>query len=387
MKPLIKKYGDPIAVIFSNNKNDYHMVWEFEDTFEIYSNQLPDDNILNKLQNKINRWKESSNKIAAIGYFSYDAKQIFFPHIKFKKVKSSIPIVWFGKPKIIETISKKEFHNFYASSCSIKKSVDIMPQLQYDKKIYAIKMHLKAGNVYQINFTQPIKYKCSGGALDLFGTLSKFSSPNFGAYLNINEQKILSLSPENFFTKNNNIISSSPIKGTRTRSNDTNEDYQLINELENSNKDKAEHIMIVDLIRNDLGKICKFGTVKIEDLFKVHSFKTIHHMITKVIGELKVSTREVDIFEALFPGGSITGAPKQRSLEIIDQIEDYSRGVYTGSIGFISNEGDMNFNIAIRTLMLDKNEGTYPVGGGIVWDSNAEEERKEAIYKSKILDI
>ena len=110
-------------------------------------------------------------------------------------------------------------------------------------------------------------------------------------------------------------------------------------------------------------------------------------MITDVIGELKVNTREIDIFEALFPGGSITGTPKQRSLEIIDQIEGYSRGVYTGSIGFISNKGDMNFNIAIRTLILDKNEGTYPVGGGIVWDSNAQEERKEAIHKSKILDI
>ena len=155
----------------------------------------------------------------------------------------------------------------------------------------------------------------------------------------------------------------------------------------NSEKDRAEHIMIVDLIRNDLGKICKFGSVNVKNLFGVKSFNTIHHMVTEVIGELKPKINETDIFKALFPGGSITGAPKQRAIEIIDEIENYSRGLYTGAMGIILNNGDMIFNIAIRTLTLKNNLIKYPVGGGIVWDSDPDDERMEAIQKSKILSI
>jgi len=387
MKDLINKYGDPISVVFSNDKNYCHLIWEFDDTFEVSYKQLNNNNILNDLQNKIDTWKDYSDNIAAVGYFSYDAKQIFFPRVKFKKIESSLPLVWFGKPKKISTVTKKDFNDYYSSFCKLRKNIDIIKQDEYNKKIDTIKMYLAAGDVYQINFTQPLQYSCSGSPLGIFSALSMSSQSNFSAFMNINGHQIISLSPENFFTKTNNVISSSPIKGTRTRSHDKNEDKQLINELKNSEKDRAEHIMIVDLIRNDLGKICKFGTVKTKNLFKVHSFKTIHHMITDVIGELKENAKEMDIFEALFPGGSITGAPKQSALEIIDQIEEYSRGIYTGSIGFISKEGDMNFNIAIRTLILNQREAIYPVGGGIVWDSDAEEERKEAIYKSKILDI
>ena len=143
--------------------------------------------------------------------------------------------------------------------------------------------------------------------------------------------------------------------------------------------------MIVDLIRNDLGKICKYNSVNVDELFNVKSYNTIHHMVTKIHGELKANIKEKDIFKALFPGGSITGAPKQRAIEIIDEIENYSRGIYTGSMGLITNSGNMIFNIAIRTLTLNNKIITYPVGGGIVWDSNHEDERLEAIQKSKIL--
>jgi len=195
------------------------------------------------------------------------------------------------------------------------------------------------------------------------------------------------MSPENFFTRVDDDISSSPIKGTRKRSSDKEEDQRLMIELMNSEKDRAEHIMIVDLIRNDLGKICEFGSINTKDLFGIKSFNTIHHMVTEVIGKLNPNTREIDIFKALFPGGSITGAPKQRAIEIIDDIEKYSRGIYTGSMGIISNTGDMIFNIAIRTLTLKNNLIKYPVGGGIVWDSDPDEERMEAIQKSKILSI
>ena len=194
------------------------------------------------------------------------------------------------------------------------------------------------------------------------------------------------MSPENFFTKINDKISSYPIKGTRMRSNIDSEDIDLKIELMNSEKDKAEHLMIVDLIRNDLGKICQYGSIKVNDLFHVKSFNTVHHMVSDINGTLKDNISETNIFEALFPGGSITGAPKQRAIEIIDQIENYSRGIYTGAMGIISNNGDMIFNIAIRTLTLENQKAEYPVGGGVVWDSTAKGEREEAIQKGKILE-
>ena len=170
------------------------------------------------------------------------------------------------------------------------------------------------------------------------------------------------------------------------RSNIDSEDIDLKIELMNSEKDKAEHLMIVDLIRNDLGKICKYGSIKVNDLFHVKSFNTVHHMVSDINGTLKDNINETNIFEALFPGGSITGAPKQRAIEIIDEIENYSRGIYTGAMGIISNNGDMIFNIAIRTLTLENQKVEYPVGGGVVWDSTAKGEREEAIQKSKILE-
>ena len=388
MKKIIDKHGDPDAVVFTNNKNSYYMIWGFEDTFEISSSVINGMDVMNTFQERINLWKKNSDDIAAVGYLSYDAKQMFFPKIKFKPIESPIPLIWFGKPKIIKEIRRDDFHSCYSKSSPIKKNVDLMSFKRYDEKINSIKSYLKAGDVYQINYTQPMKYEFDTlSPLELFSSLSNKVTPNYGSYINIGSHQILSLSPENFFQKTNKSISSCPIKGTRTRSENPIKDKLLKRELMNSKKDRAEHIMIVDLIRNDLGKICKFGTIKTNNLFKVYSFKTIHHMITKIIGELKEEIQEKDIFQALFPGGSVTGAPKQRSLEIIDELENYSRGIYTGTIGFISNAGDMNFNIAIRTLTLEDNMITYPVGGGIVWDSKSRDEQEEAHHKSKILSI
>ena len=155
--------------------------------------------------------------------------------------------------------------------------------------------------------------------------------------------------------------------------------------LKESIKDKAEHLMIVDLLRNDIGKISKFGTIKVNGLFSVKTFKTIHHMETEIKGELKESTSEANIIKALFPGGSITGAPKKRAVEIIDNIENYSRGIYTGCIGSINGNGDMDFNICIRTMIVENNHAEYSVGGGIVWDSKSKLEYLEAKEKANIL--
>jgi anthranilate/para-aminobenzoate synthase component I len=209
--------------------------------------------------------------------------------------------------------------------------------------------------------------------------------PHYGVYLNQKDFQILSFSPEQFFRTKNRKIESFPMKGTRPRSNDLIMDEHLACELFQSVKDRAEHLMIIDLIRNDLGKICNYGSVKVDDLYGIQSFETVHQMVSRVYGKLQDSITESDIIRALFPGGSITGAPKEKSMEIIDTLEGYQRDIYTGCLGYIQPDRDMDFNIAIRTMTVQNEKAVYPVGGGIVWDSDSLEEWQEAQQKGAIL--
>ena len=386
MIKYLEKYGTPDAIFFSYNKDEFFSIWGFDDIYSVSKNQLIEKNIMNNFQDKITEWKKESEEIAAVGFLSYDSKNIFFPNVNFKNIDSDVPLIWFGKPRVIKKIHKSDLINLKTKKSALNKIIDV-PDIKYYNQIIAkIKNYLKSGEVYQINYTQPISLELIGKEFDLYLSLLKTANPSYSAYLNLNSKTYLSMSPENFFTKINNKISSYPIKGTRMRSNIDSEDIDLKIELMNSEKDKAEHLMIVDLIRNDLGKICQYGSIKVNDLFHVKSFNTVHHMVSDINGTLKDNISETNIFEALFPGGSITGAPKQRAIEIIDQIENYSRGIYTGAMGIISNNGDMIFNIAIRTLTLENQKAEYPVGGGVVWDSTAKGEREEAIQKSKILE-
>ncbi len=386
MIKYLEKYGTPDAIFFSYNKDEFFSIWGFDDIYSVSKNQLIEKNIMNNFQDKITEWKKESEEIAAVGFLSYDSKNIFFPNVNFKNIDSDVPLIWFGKPRVIKKIHKSDLINLKTKKSVLNKIIDV-PDIKYYNQIIAkIKNYLKSGEVYQINYTQPISLELIGKEFDLYLSLLKTANPSYSAYLNLNSKTYLSMSPENFFTKINNKISSYPIKGTRMRSNIDSEDVDLKIELMNSEKDKAEHLMIVDLIRNDLGKICQYGSIKVNDLFHVKSFNTVHHMVSDINGTLKDNISETNIFEALFPGGSITGAPKQRAIEIIDQIENYSRGIYTGAMGIISNNGDMIFNIAIRTLTLENQKAEYPVGGGVVWDSTAKGEREEAIQKSKILE-
>ena len=203
-------------------------------------------------------------------------------------------------------------------------------------------------------------------------------------YLNQHDLQILSFSPERFFRTLGLEIESFPMKGTCPRAKDIVQDKFLADKLYHSSKNRAEHLMIVDLLRNDLGKVCKYGSVEVNDLYSIHSFETVHQMVSRVFGRLQNHINETDIIKALFPGGSITGAPKERSMEIIDTLEGYQRGIYTGGMGYIKKNGNMDFNITIRTMTIKNNKGIYPVGGGIVWDSDPLDEWREAHQKSKI---
>ena len=394
LNTLILKYGTPDALIDHWDDNAKKMaIWGFDEVF-IYNtqgcylnNKQISGNPLTLCNTIINNWQNESDLAHAIGYISYDFKKILFPHLEFKIINDNQTFMWFGKPSIIKEYSivneqKQNTSNQYVMD--IQKNI---PSIEvYQKKIQEIKHYLKMGETYQINYSNPILCNYEKSKFNLYMHLRSNAKPANGFYLNDGENEILSLSPEKFFEIKNGTIHTYPIKGTINRSHIKAEDEKLRLQLQNSTKDKAEHLMIVDLLRNDLGKICQYGTIDIDNLYKIKSFETIHHMETDVYGELVNDLEFKDIISALFPSGSITGAPKERSMEIIDKIENYNRGIYTGSIGYISNNGYMNFNVAIRTICFNENKGQYPIGGGIVWDSTPEGERMEALNKAKIID-
>ena len=392
LNQLILKYGIPDALIDHwSDKAKKMAIWGFDEVFVCDSNGCKLNNeklngdpmyLCNQV---LKSWDSDSNHPTAIGYISYDMKNVLFPHLEFKNNNNQI-LMWFGKPSAV-----KEYliTNDEEKTISTEYRIDIDTQIPnskyYQKKIQEIKNYLKIGETYQINYSNPIQYKYKKSKFDLYMYLRDIAKPANGIYLNTGMNEILSLSPEKFFEINNHIIHTYPIKGTINRSPILTKDIQLKTQLMNSEKDKAEHLMIVDLLRNDLGKICEYGSIKVKDLYKVKSFETIHHMETDVYGTLFENIEFKDIIKALFPSGSITGAPKERSMEIIDRVENYNRGIYTGSIGYLSKNGYMNFNVAIRTMYFNDNNGIYPVGGGIVWDSTAESERIEALNKAKII--
>ena len=391
---LIKTHGEPDILLDGWDENDTpKAIWNFEDVFVINSNgkailndKPVSGNPFNLFQKILNKWKANSDDLAAIGYMSYDLKNILYPHLNFKPIKRLTPLLWFAKPnKILPYEITHDDDETIPLDLSLIKNIP-NPK-NYEKSINVIKSYLAQGDSYQINFTQPKKYQLKGNPFDIYLSMREKIKPNCGMYVNLGGMQILSYSPETFFQTHDGIIESFPMKGTRPRSYDIIQDELLAGELHNSEKDRAEHLMIVDLIRNDIGKVCEFGSIQVDNLYGIQSFETVHQMVSRVHGALSSNTLEIDIIKALFPGGSITGAPKERSMEIIDTLENYHRGIYTGALGSIASNGDMDFNIAIRTMTMQNNIATYPVGGGIVWDSNPMEEWNEAQQKSKIIDI
>ncbi|MGH8553913.1 MAG: aminodeoxychorismate synthase component I, partial [Methylococcales bacterium] len=219
----------------------------------------------------------------------------------------------------------------------------------------------------------------------VYRTLREYNSAPFSAFLNFPEVRVLSSSPERFLKVENARVETKPIKGTRARVADPSKDLEQIKALRNSPKDRAENLMIVDLLRNDLGKCCEAGSVKVPKLFDVESFATVHHLVSTIEGRLASARDSIDLLRGCFPGGSITGAPKIRAMEIIEELEPDRRGVYCGSIGYISYGGDMDTNIAIRTLVHSGNEIRFWAGGGIVADSREADEYQECFDKARAL--
>jgi len=256
----------------------------------------------------------------------------------------------------------------------------------YHDKFKQIQDYILSGDCYQINLTQRFQAHYQGNEYQAYLALLKTNTPPFAAFLRLPNQAILSLSPERFIKLQDGIVESKPIKGTRPRYQDDTADQRSQEALTNSLKDRAENLMIVDLLRNDIGRVCKPGTVKVPKLFAIESFPAVHHLVSTVTGELAAEFSSEILLKYCFPGGSITGAPKIRAMEIIAQLEPNKRQVYCGSIGYISHNGELDMNISIRTLVCHRGNIYCWAGGGLVADSDPDQEYQECFDKvSKIL--
>jgi para-aminobenzoate synthetase component I len=273
------------------------------------------------------------------------------------------------------------------STSTFKITGDIdcnMDKAGYATAYQRIKQYLKEGDCYQVNLSQRFVAACEGSPWVAYQKLRGLNAAPFSGYLNLPDMQILSSSPECFLKVTNGVVETKPIKGTRPRKPGLADNAQ-ISHLSTSLKDRAENVMIVDLLRNDISKTCKKGSVKVPKLFAVESYTTVHHLVSTITGVLDEDQHALDLLKTCFPGGSITGAPKIRAMEVIEELEPNRRGIYCGAIGYIGFNGNMDTNIAIRTLVHSDGFIRFWAGGGIVNDSVLEEEYQECFDKAAVM--
>ncbi len=318
----------------------------------------------------------------AAGFLSYEAAPAFDPAMK-THPPGPVPLLWFG---IYEGVSCGPLLD---ASTASSQSISWEPLIGRDEYVSAvgrIRQWLAAGDTYQINYTFPMRAAIHGDPFELFTRLQASQPADFTAYLNAGRFNILSLSPELFFRLDGDRLETRPMKGTASRGLWYEDDSARALELQRSAKERAENVMIVDLLRNDLGRISRCGSVVVENLFETERYDTLWQMTSSIASKTDASLPE--IIAALFPCGSVTGAPKLRSMEIIHELEPRPRGVYCGAVGWMAPGRQAQFNVAIRTMTIDTDarEATYSVGSGITWDSAPGAEYDECLLKARVLN-
>ena len=371
----------------------------FENPVEVLTARTPDEvfQCLEKIE-KSGLW--------AAGFVSYEAAPAFDDALK-THPPGNFPLLQFGlfnnpetHPGLRPPLQRRGSYQLGEWNPSVTRD-------EYFEAIAKIKDHIAAGDTYQVNYTFRLNADFSGDPFAFFCDLTAAQQGNYGAFIETDDFTICSASPELFFELKDGMITSRPMKGTLPRGLTAEVDRAAAETLQNSPKDRAENIMIVDMIRNDIGRVAEAGSVETLSHFDVEKYPTVWQMTSTVVGKLNVDAvspprfpvcgklnprmdakgREslAGILKALFPCASITGAPKAKTMELIQGLEKGSRGIYTGSIGFIAPNGNAQFNVAIRTAVIQNGTAEYGIGGGIVWDSDAESEYEEAITKSRIL--
>jgi para-aminobenzoate synthetase/4-amino-4-deoxychorismate lyase len=330
------------------------------------------------------------------GFFKYEFSYNYHPRLKFTSFREDLgPLAFFGVFKKMKRLTETDILELANSPKYKIKNGPLLEQKEppldfetYKNKLHQLKHFLENGDSYQVNFTFPLKYRSRFDEMTLFLNLLKEQPVGFAAFLALENERILSFSPELFFQKTGPKIMTKPMKGTAERIGEPKQDRKIRELLSQDVKNQSENLMIVDLLRNDLSSISKKSSVVVEDLFKIEEYRTLFQMTSKIQALIKEDIPIEVIFKALFPCASITGAPKFRTMEIITELEDHYRGLYTGSIGYFLPNRDMCFNVAIRTLVQNQNKDyTFGVGGGILYESKIGDEYNEALLKSKFLNI
>lgn len=325
-----------------------------------------------------------------VGFFSYELGATLLNVKAHKEV--STPLMWFYAFKSRQDLNNEEVVSLLKSKGLNDKETPLFNFQQsetkenYVNKIDKIKQILRAGDSYQINYTMDISFQYQNNPISLYAALRKQQQVEYGAFLNFPNYKVLSFSPELFLRKRESFLMSKPMKGTMARAGIWEKDELSQKKLANDEKIRSENLMIVDLIRNDLGIISNPGTVEVESLFNVETYQTVFQMTSLIKGEIPKQLSVLEAMKAMFPCGSITGAPKKRTMEWINNLEDRPRGLYTGSIGYFEPNGDYVLNVAIRTVEIDKEgDGRMGIGGGILYDSDADQEYEECLTKANFL--
>jgi para-aminobenzoate synthetase component I len=358
---------------------------------------------------------------AAIGYFGYEAAKWIEPRLAFPEKPATLqfPDVWFAFYDVLLVFDHHDHRAWLVSTGfdengdqSLKQagfrrdqfldeiqsgiipfprplvaSPDGMRPLmnleEYAQRFQVIQNYIRKGDTYQVNLTYPFAGELAGAPQEIYLRLRELNPASFAAYLDLGDSQILSSSPERFLEMNLRRISTIPIKGTCGKTGPRQADLHRAQELYHSQKDRAELLMITDLLRNDLGKICEYGSVSVPEICSLSEHETVFHLSSRIQGSLKSSYLHLDALRACFPGGSITGAPKIRSMEIIQELEPWKRGPYTGSLGYIGFNGVSDFNILIRTLLHQNGKTSFHVGGGITADSEIDLEYEETRHKAR----
>lgn len=413
--------------------NPFAIIRSFQDDIHVFQDGKPTSqrgNPLDLLEELLNRYRlkiiNSSIPLigGAVGYIGYEMRHfiekvpgknkddLLMPHLYFAfydcivaydHLKKKACIISSGLPeddgerrlkRAGERI--KEFkHKFGTRSDSSQygsgyyrdtSGISIKSNFTKDKYLQAVKKvkdYIAAGDIFQANLSQRFETEIPVTPFMLYSRLRRVNPSPFSAYLNYPEGVIACSSPERFLRVTGDRIETRPIKGTRPRGKTQAEEYKMAQALRTSPKDRAENIMIVDLERNDLGRVCQYGSIIVDELTALETFPTVFHLTSTISGRLQPGKSIIDLIKATFPGGSITGAPKVRAMEIIDELEPNQRGPYTGSLGYLSFNGNADLNIIIRTFILKGNKAYFSVGGGIVHDSQPEVEYQETLDKAR----
>ncbi|WP_370175903.1 aminodeoxychorismate synthase component I [Sphingobium abikonense] len=348
---------------------------------------------MDEVQPALDRVAQASDAgLHAAGFLSYEAGLALedrLAPIAAQRAGGGAPLLWFGLFEGLRRIPSTAVPDLLpdrtrARIGSVRPLID---EAGYRRAFDRVQDYIRAGDVYQVNLTFPCDVPLEGDQLALYAAVRPRAAAGYGGVIQTGDHTILSFSPELFFSQVRGQLTARPMKGTATREVDPVSDAAQARWLEEDKKQRAENLMIVDLLRNDLSRVSRAGSVIVPDLFRVESYPTVHQLVSTVRARVLPGLSPVDVLRVLFPCGSITGAPKLRAMEIIDAVEPHPRGVYTGALGWIDPDGDAAFNVAIRTICIDNgaDAGRLGLGSGIVADSDGASEWAECLAKARFL--